>query len=270
MVKKLCKYEIASYTKTLLPMFAVLFGVAILNRIIQFFETDSSAYRTFFTSSLVFLIVSMVVCLVMAAVVTVIRFYRNMFTQEGYLTLTLPVTPMQHLFAKILTATLCILVSVIAVAGAGTIALSGEPLTEVFKAITFLIRELFSIFGYHLIPLAIEGILLIILGIASSVLLIYACCAVGQLAKKNRILLAVGVYFGYYFVCQTIGTVIIVIMTFIASLPPFLIAILDFLAEHQTAAAYISLSSVILFECILTVLYTLVSHSIIKNKLNLE
>ena len=48
----------------------------------------------------------------------------------------------------------------------------------------------------------IEVLLLILVAIICGYLLIYACISIGQLARKNKILAAVGVYFGYSVVLQ--------------------------------------------------------------------
>ena len=53
MVRKLIKYDFASYMRLLLPVQLILLGIAALNRIVQLFENNSSAYGIFFTSSIV-------------------------------------------------------------------------------------------------------------------------------------------------------------------------------------------------------------------------
>ena len=51
----------------------------------------------------------------LAVVLGVIRFYKNLFTKEGYLTFTLPVTSTQHILVKSTTAVLVQIVSIIAI-----------------------------------------------------------------------------------------------------------------------------------------------------------
>lgn len=271
MVKKLCKYEIASYVKTMLPMLAVLGGVAVLNRIIQFFETDTTAYNIFFKSSLVFLIITMLVCLVMAFAVSVIRFYRNMFTQEGYLTMTLPVTPSQHLFAKTLTAFLCCVVTALTVLAAAAVASSGEPLVEVYKAVVYLLGKFVGIMGKtNAVFIIIEAAVAVLLSLVSALLLFYGCCSVGQLAKKNKILLSVGVYFGYYFICQMLGTVLVIIFAVLSMNQKFMENVLRFISNHFALCAHGFMIGIIIFELVIILLYSLVSKAIIKKKLNIE
>ena len=48
MVKKLMKYELASYMRSLLPFQLILLGIALLHRFVQLFENDGDAYWTFF------------------------------------------------------------------------------------------------------------------------------------------------------------------------------------------------------------------------------
>lgn len=48
MVKKLMKYELASYMRSLLPFQLILLGIALLHRFVQLFENDGDAYWSFF------------------------------------------------------------------------------------------------------------------------------------------------------------------------------------------------------------------------------
>ena len=66
------------------------------------------------------------VALAFPFVYSVIRFYRNLFTGEGYLSFTLPVTPANHLWVKVVTAVSFSLLSVLVAALSGVIITAGE------------------------------------------------------------------------------------------------------------------------------------------------
>ena len=84
MVKKLMKYELASYMRSLLPFQLILLGIALLHRFVQLFENDGDAYWTFFSSSTAIFIIACIVTLVATVALCIARFYKNMFTGEGY------------------------------------------------------------------------------------------------------------------------------------------------------------------------------------------
>ncbi|MBQ0125990.1 MAG: hypothetical protein KBS59_06705 [Clostridiales bacterium] len=269
MVKKLCKYEFFSYIKTMLPMYIVLIGIALINRFIQIFEAEKQSYKIFFISSVVFLVIAMITCIIMTYVLSVTRFYKNMFTNEGYLTMTLPVTPFEHIVSKLLISMVFVAFSIVAVIVAGVVALSGEALIEVWKAAMYFVKETYKVFGFETVIYALEGIIALVLALAASILLFYACCSVGQLAKKNRIWLAVGVYFGYYAVCQLIGTVFI-ILGFLFDEMGIMADIENFIIEHLKLSIHIGALTVIVISAALGAVYMLVSHAIIRKKLNIE
>ncbi len=93
MVRKLIKYDFSSYLKLLLPVQLILLGIAALNRIIQLFEDGSSTvYNIVFGSSVFLYVVSIIIAIVLTFVVSIVRFYQGMYSNEGYLSHTLPVT----------------------------------------------------------------------------------------------------------------------------------------------------------------------------------
>ncbi len=269
MVKKLMKYEFAAYSKTMLPMLIILFGVSLLTRFIQLFEANTSAYKIVFTSSIVALVISMIVCLVMTVFVAISRYYKNLFTLEGYLSFTLPVTTTQHIFNKLIVAVIFTLISIVSVILSGMIAMQFSVLKEVIKAGNYLLVRLFHTFSTtHLIFYIVESIIGFLVIMSTNYLLYYLCMTVGQLAKKNRVLLSFGVYFGYYFVTQILGTIFIVVFSAFAN--EITTAISNFFAAHTYAAIHITICSATVFTAILGAVYFFVSHYIIRKKLNLE
>lgn len=269
MVKKLIKYEMQSYVRTLLPMVLILLGIGLLTRFVQFFEADTFAYSIIEVSSIVALVISVIVCLVMTVVVSVSRFYKNLFTGEGYLSFTLPVTPTQHILTKLLVAVIFVFISVLAVILSLTIASAGELLVEIVKAISFLADQYFDTLGIHGVFYLFEMLIILILVLSTSFLLFYGCIAVGQMAKKNRILAAFGVYFGYYFACQILGTIFVILISSYYYLIPF-DTIAEFANNHPYASAHILLCAIMLYYLIPAVLYFFVTRLVINKRLNLE
>lgn len=268
MVKKLLKYEFASFAKTILPIEIVLLGIAVLTRIIQFFEAKSIAYNILNISSVIILIVAMIVTLVMTAVICIIRFYKNLFTAEGYLTLTLPVTHEQHIFAKLIFSVLASLFSLLSVIISFCVAFAGDVVTETAKAGAYLIKLCWKAVGVNTVFYALELTVLLIISVAASYLLFFTCMTVGQLANKARILLAIGVYFGYYVFRQIVGTIIVIIITIVdyEAFRP----LLDWCANNIETAIHLGFISVILFVSILGTIFFLITRVLMKNKLNVE
>lgn len=162
MVKKLMKYELASYMRSLLPFQLILLGIALLHRFVQLFENDGDAYWTFFSSSTAIFIIACIVTLVATVALCIARFYKNMFTGEGYLSFTLPVTVHQHIWAKLLSAIICALVSVVAILLACSIVTAGDAFVELWKAICYLCNRAFDNIGGHFIAYIIEAVIMLV------------------------------------------------------------------------------------------------------------
>lgn len=267
MVKKLIKYDFQSYFRLLLPVQLILIGIAAMNRLIQLFENpDSTVYSTFFISSLVLYGIAIVVLLLMTVIVSIIRFYQGMYTNEGYLNHTLPVTPSQHITAKLLTSVLFYLGSLLAVFVSFVVITLGDVNIELFKAFGYLVKQYFIELGFQGAVYILEAVLALIALRITTFLLYYFCISVGQLVSKKKILLAFGVYFGIYVLSQIIGTVAILLVTLS---PDWLVDLMDWLTEYPQIAVHIYLCGALIGEALLGTVYFLLTKFIMSKKLNL-
>lgn len=123
MLGKLFKYEWRSISKLLLPIHGFVLLFALLSRFYftisggtdALLNTDSTIIGTL-TMLLIF---ALVIVISSIAIFTYIysgyHFYKNVFTDQGYLTNTLPVTPSQLLLSKELAALLWLLIDVVVI-----------------------------------------------------------------------------------------------------------------------------------------------------------
>ena len=269
MVKKLFKHEFIAYMRALLPMHLILLGVACLTRFVYFFEEETTIFNIIGTSSIIALVVASVVCLVMTFFNVITRFYKNMFTNEGYLSFTLPVTVDQHILVKVITGCLFIIFSLIFIVVAVLTASAGVLAVELIKAGVYLLKFLAEQIGSGFAGYVVEAIILALVTVISGILLFYACIALGQLSNKNRKIAAIGVYFGYYFVFQIFGTIMIILFSELQGSPLF-ISIVNFIDTHPKATIHIGFWIGIVWTAILGLVYYAITRYIMKNKLNLE
>lgn len=270
MVKKLFKYEFIFYLRTLLPVQIILIGLAALNRVIQLFENNSLGYDIAFVSSAIALAGGIIASIVLTTVIIVSRFYKNMFSSEGYLTHTLPVTATQHILVKLATAMIFNIATFLSVIVAGVIATLGDVLNEVIKAIEYLYNKVYLEYvGTHGIFYIIEFLLLILATSAMGILLFYACITVGQLFNKNRIFAAVGVYFAYYVIVEAIETTIVLSGSLLYDALNIQ-KLVDIIAKNPLPAIHWIAAIIIVFSIVVSLVYFFVIKFIIKRKLNLE
>lgn len=98
MLGKLLKYEFKATARTFLPIYGALILVALGNRLFRMGNIDLGFGLT--TAILVGLFVALGV---LTLIVTIQRFNRNLLGDEGYLMFTLPVTPNELIFSKLIT-----------------------------------------------------------------------------------------------------------------------------------------------------------------------
>lgn len=269
MVKKLLKYEFISYIRTLLPMYIILFAIGVLNRFIQIFENDHFSYDIVFRSSIVALVISIIVCLGMTVVLGIVRFYKSMYSAEGYLSFTLPVTSGQHIFSKLVMLVAFTAISLVVVLLSASVAMLGDVLVEVWRAIAYLAKKYFEIYGVHGAFYIFEFIVGAIMFIISQYLLFYSCITIGQTAKKKRVFMSFVTYFIYYIITQIVGTIFIIIgATFEHN--GVMNDILDIFFTNPQGWAHVIFATVIAFLTVLCVVFYFVSRYIMNRKLNLE
>ena len=270
MVGKLFKHEIKSYLRSLMFVEIILLAVALMNRLVQIFEFDSVVYDIVFGSSVIMLVITMLAAIFLTVAMGVIRFYKNLFTHEGYLTFTLPVSPMQHLFVKITTFLLFALITVASIFVAFSVATFGEMFVELVKAGTYLFKVVGEKIGFvSLCMYIVEFALLLLVSVAFQMLTYYLCMSIGQLTGKNRIWLSLGVYFIIYVVTQVFETILIVIYSILENANA-LDVIIDYIGNHIEGCAHFGLWFMIVFYALVSGVYFLVSYRIISRKLNLE
>ncbi len=274
MVRKLLKHETKYYARTLLIYEIVLFTLAVFTRVLMFFETDSIIYYLLQGSSFLLFALAVIGCSLMASVISIFRFYKNLFTSEGYLTFALPVSTNQHLFAKLLSAFVYNMVVFVSTIIAFLVTISGDILNESIKAGIYLFNKAGELLPEvpittHIIFYIIEFIVILNVSTIFSLLLFYACIAIGQTAKKNRILLAVAVYFGYMTITEIISTLISIILSISVNFK-FAEDVALFMTDHPFATIHISFCSSIIISAIMCVIFYIITNTIIKRKLNLE
>lgn len=269
MVKKLFKHEILAWCRILPIVYIIFLCIATMGRIIQFFEADALAYDIMITSATIVYIIGIIACFAFPTVFGIVRFYKNLFSGEGYLSFTLPVTVANHIWVKLLTAFMFDIISFIVVFLSAVIMTSGDLLNEIIKAISYLCGNIPENLATELPIFIIEFVIAMLASSLYRYLLFYACITVGQLFNKNRVLAAVGVYFGYYMVSQIIGTILGVVFSIVS------VSIdTDAFVMSSTADAFSYFNGImiigIIFNCLVSAVLFFLTHYIMRKRLNLE
>ena len=224
MLKKLIKYEWKGLIFPFVIMLIVLAGTtlltcAVLLTINPKYDESVQVYSAMALMLSIFLYYfGMIGCTLGTTLIIAIRFYKTCYTDQGYLTHTLPVTTHQILIAKIAIAffvnilmALAILFSVFIIIQVGILHITSfytdsPELKWIFKDMfSIVLNEFSNVFGIHLPSFLIYMILYSIISEIANVIIIFGCISLGQLYAKHRILGAIASYFIVLFIEQIFG-----------------------------------------------------------------
>lgn len=269
MVKKLWKHEYLAWLRVLPLIYGITLAIAAMLRLVLVFENDSVYYMIVLVSTIAMLMIALIVTAASATVFGIQRFYKNLFTGEGYLTHTLPVTPAAHLWVKVLTAVSFDIASLLVCILAGMIATAGEVFSEVCKAAVYLLGFIPQEMVGHVVGWTTELTVMVVVAALGSHLFYYLCICIGQLFRKNRILAAVGVYFGFYMISQALSTVMMVVFVILGEAGVW-DDILELAAQYPAASVHIFFVGVTVLSALFALVEYCICHRIIRKKLNLE
>ena len=205
-----------------------------------------------------------------------VHFYKSMYTDEGYLTHTLPVTGHQLLLSKLFASSLwqliisvAVMLSVLAiVASVGVSAAEASSIwgtvdyATFFREVGNLFGEMFDSLGGTAVRMIVEGVLLILISPLISMSLLFGALTLGQLSGKHKLLMGILAYVGSFIVYSMIFS-IAQFVTMFASMQTY-----D--AMGNAGFTISSYESSLLIGILISVGYYFLSHFIITKKLNMD
>ena len=217
MLKKLMKHDFRALSRTLFPLQIGILGGGLVATLltaltIRLGQNSANTGGSALLRQLIMGVsattsVLIGVAIMASALVTLLlicyHFYRSFLANEGYLTFTLPVSTSKLIWSKLLTGMLWTLINgvvimvtllVFSVFGTTTDSFANMEVLHAFRL--FFTEILPKAAEYINVPLmAVEVVVIGVLALAAQMLQIYFAIVVGgQVAKKHRILAAIGMY----------------------------------------------------------------------------
>ncbi len=194
-----------------------------------------------------------------------IRFYRNLYTDQGYLMHTLPVTSHELIWSKAVVAFVwSVISSFVSILSVFTLIFSALAKEERAEFWSELFSEMSMIQGeWRVVVFIIEIILLVIASSLMSMFMGYASISIGQTFKKQKVLGSIGVYIGIYMLMQIVSSYAAIMMTSVD------------LYRLESTMGTDNIMIIFMFLCLLVVAavaagFYLITNYIMKNSLNLE
>ena len=208
---------------------------------------------------------------ILTVIMIFVRYYKNFFSDEGYLTFTLPVKKSELINSKVimgvissLATSFVVLVNIIIILVIGFFDNIIKP--DFWKEFSEFFSEVFKSLGVYTFVYVLEIILVVFLANLLSTLFLYDCVAIASmLVKKAKVITAIGIY---YVANGVISTLFTIFSLFGMG------TIIDTMSAMKTSTLLplISLlgSGIIVMLAMFTALLYLLQYWIVDRKLNLS
>lgn len=280
MLGRLFKYDMKSTASILAPVSALAILVAMLATVSlkvviklnnnQMATALNISMITIFALSMLSLIAYLIICWI----VQLYRFYKGLYTDEGYLIFTLPVKCWQILLSKLLSAVLWMIICcgvlllcafVIITFGSGNDAVNIEWISGISKIFNSL--DSLKVNPFRAI---VTGLLSFLISSVCGFSIFFLSITVGAIiSKKHKILAAIGTYYG-------INLVLSVIQALLSTMAGTAAVTKSAAFEGAEEPAAILLSAVseanimgLIVNITVAVLAFFICNYLMKNKLNL-
>lgn len=212
MFRKLLKYDLRAVFKYWWIAAVSSVGFALvagfLMNIVKAEHTKYVALRVLSSIGMVFCMIGMILLPIVTTVLILIRLYKHFFTDEGYLTFTLPVKKHQLLNAKLVmtlivnaATVLVMILDFLLIAMTGFAEDFFDPYTwrgiqQVWQGFCEAVDQYVG--GGYVALYVFEYILLLVVGSLMGSLMIYLCITIASiLTKKYKVLVAIALYYGF-------------------------------------------------------------------------
>lgn len=275
MLRKLIKYDMKSLNRFLPVMHifillsSILIRIFITGRITP--QTDSDQMNLFMLLTFILYFTIIVALSTGTYLIAGIRFYRNMFTDEGYLTRTLPVTNGTHLLSKTIAGSIWAVINMLFIYLCTYIVAWTPYIKTVVEENKDEILVEFGFVGKYA-DLSISTALMILLlfslfGAVGSIIMIYASVAFGQLFSSHRVL---GAVVSYFVITTLISVLSVVVMVLFGNETRLMITSSSFESEFNFISYVIEVMKITgIFEIVTSVVLYITTHYIMNKKINL-
>ena len=111
---KIIKYEFRSMFRLFIPLWLGILALSLVNRFTLNLQFDGNSLTGFFSGLVMFLyVMGIMAVLVVAFIFVILRFYKGVLKEEGYLTMTLPVSLDSVLWGKAIAGWLLMVLTIL-------------------------------------------------------------------------------------------------------------------------------------------------------------
>ena len=276
MLMKLWKYDMKFSYRIMVFIYIIAIALSVFLSGTVLLSQKIEYVSIFSVISLLPYMFSLLAVSLSGMLILAIRVYKNLYTDEGYLTFTLPVTTAQLIWSKVLlyafwqVASIFVFILSIAlplVTVAYLQGVGGDIAGIIELAVDYLGFMARTVWGLDaqkiVIFVAVIVVSYVLLLISTPVSIIFSF-SIGQLANRYRLLITFIVYYAYNIVMNTVIS-IIESLFFVGN---NLLVPETSLGFDMTSLISVSAISLVI-DIVITILIFIISHNIMSKKLNL-
>jgi hypothetical protein len=266
MFVKLMKQDVRATARLMLPVYLAALILAVFVRIATSLpdSVQSTTFGSLFTGvTMALYSAASLAVVVMSFILMIWRFRKNYMTDEGYLMFTLPATTGELIWSKLIVALVWSVVTFLAVAAALALAVTVIPDLDL-SGLREMLRALLSPLSTgDLVAYAAEGVVTALFNALRTLLMFYAAIALGHSFANHKIFLSVVFYLAFSVALQTLASFGGIYGIIAAGENGF------FSGDPLVWGHRLSLSAVFA-TLIIAVVFYVVTHLMLKRRLNLQ
>lgn len=206
MLGKLIKHEFKATYRIFLMFYSILAVFTLIGKLVV---TTGLTENELVNGLLISVYIIYIVALFIATMLYLIfRYYKNLFSDEGYLMFTLPAKPMMLFWSKLIASFVWNLSTLLLTVGSiAFLLIQAYMIKEIGIGYRIVDNFVKSELGMNMAVLIFIIILTILIAIIYQMVVVYTSINIGQLAGKHRILGSVAAYMIIYITMQTLSTI---------------------------------------------------------------
>ncbi len=282
MLKKLLKHEYKATSRFFLPTYGCFVLLLLVQRLSLLWASSMSKNQSFagdlarivmnlFSTASVLALIALLIC---PMVYGIVRFYKNLLTDEGYLSFTLPVTAGQHLVSKLLVLLTWQVLTFLVAAGSGVLyflSIHAPGVREMFSDIGFVLRTILEVKGWGLLAVVLL-VLEVFSQLTENIMRLYNAMSIGQCSSGHKLLGSVAVYIAQNMLLGLLLQVPVTVYLLSAGSDPFASLVLNDPASLPVKSCQVMclfLAGAMAVNLVLSTVYFFISRHFLTKKLNL-
>ena len=269
MLIKLLKHEFRATARIMGPLYLILLAVALgFNFSARLMDTSNVVLNILAALVILAYVAAIIGVFIVAFILMLQRFYKNLLGDEGYIMFTLPASVHQHVWSKlIVSAVWFILTGVVAVLSVLVLAFNVSFLTDLAGIFPKFFQQLNAYYAVNGTAFLMEFMVLMLAACMSFSLQFYAALAVGHSFANHKMALSVLFFFVFQFVMQLISGTLLAML----SQGPLqhLLSALNFQVSGMPAI-HVAMLGMIVLTVLYGAVFYIVTTITLKKRLNLE